>query len=394
MTDMTLTRAPIADIEDAYTSGAYFKRPLTIARGHGSTVWDDAGNAYIDATSGQGVALLGHCHPAVTAAIADQAETLITCPEIFYNGHRAGLYTLLASILPSELDRFFLCNSGAEANEGALKVAALLTGRSQIVAAKRGFHGRTMGALALTWNPKYRESFENWTSKSVTHIAFNDLAAAEQTITDQTAAVVVEVVQGEGGVYVADVDYLQGLRRLCDERGALLVIDEIQTGLGRAGRWFAFEHAGIIPDVVTLGKGLAGGVPMGAVCWRGSLGTLPQGTHGSTFGGNPLACAAALATLSTLCSEQLPARASEMGAWLLAELRQINHPQIREVRGLGLIIGIELRNRVTPVLKNLQDRGVLALPAGFNVLRLLPPLIITQAELEQVVRAIRESLDE
>jgi acetylornithine/LysW-gamma-L-lysine aminotransferase len=363
-------------------------------RGQGCTVWDDIGNAYIDATSGQGVALLGHCHPMVTAAIAEQAGALITCPEIFYNGHRAGLYMLLSSILPAAINRFFLCNSGAEANEGALKVAALLTGRSQIVAAKRAFHGRTMGALALTWNPKYREPFENWTSKAVTHVSYNDLAAADAAITDQTAAVVVEVVQGEGGVYIADPEYLRGLRRLCDERGALLVIDEIQTGLGRTGRWFAFEHAGIMPDIITLGKGIAGGVPMGAVCWRESLGTLPAGTHGTTFGGNPLACAAALATLSTLCSENLPARASDMGAWLLDELRSIHHPQIREVRGLGLIVGIELRGRVTPVLKNLQERGVLALPAGMNILRLLPPLIITETELSQVISAIRESLDE
>jgi acetylornithine/LysW-gamma-L-lysine aminotransferase len=389
-----LTRAPITELEDAHTSGAYFKRPLALARGRGCTVWDDAGRSYIDATSGQGVALLGHSHPAVAAAIAQQAETLITCPEIFYNGQRAGLYTMLSSILPVELSRYFLCNSGAEANEGALKVAALLTGRSQIVAAKQAFHGRTMGALALTWNPKYREPFEQWTSKAVTHVPFNDLNAAAEAITDQTAGVIVEVVQGEGGVYVADMDYLRGLRRLCDERGALLIIDEIQTGLGRTGRWFAFEHADIIPDIVTLGKGLAGGIPMGAVCWRDSLGTLPQGTHGTTFGGNPLACAAALASLSALCSENLPARAAELGAWLLDELRAINHPQIRDVRGLGLIVGLELRSRVTPVLKTLQDRGVLALPAGFNVLRLLPPLIITPQELEQVVAAIRESLDE
>jgi acetylornithine/LysW-gamma-L-lysine aminotransferase len=386
--------APIIELEDVHTSGAYYKRPLAIARGRGCTVWDDAGRSYIDATSGQGVALLGHCHPAVTTAIAEQAEMLVTCPEIFYNGLRAGLYTLLASILPADLSRYFLCNSGAEANEGALKVAALLTSRSQIVAVKQAFHGRTMGALALTWNPKYREPFEQWTSKAVTHVPFNDLDAADKAITDQTAGVIVEVVQGEGGVYVADIDYLRGLRQLCDERGALLIIDEIQTGLGRTGRWFAFEHAGIVPDIVTLGKGLAGGVPMGAVCWRDSLGTLPQGTHGTTFGGNPLACAAALASLSTLCSENLPARAAQIGTWLLDELRAIKHPQIREVRGLGLIAGIELRSRVTPVLKNLQDRGVLALPAGFNVLRLLPPLIITPNELQRVVNAIRESLDE
>ena len=393
MTDV-MTRAPISEIEDAHTSGAYFKRPLTLVRGQGSTVWDDTGQSYIDATSGQGVALLGHCHPDVAAAIAEQAETFVTCPEIFYNGHRAGLYMLLSSVLPVELNRFFLCNSGAEANEGALKVATLLTGRSQIVATKRAFHGRTMGALAMTWNPKYREPFENWPSRAVSHVAYNDLDAAAEAITDETAAVVVEVVQGEGGVYIADMDYLRGLRRLCDERGALLVIDEIQTGLGRTGRWFAFEHAGIVPDVITLGKGLAGGVPMGAVCWRDSLGTLPQGTHGSTFGGNPLACASAMATISALCNEHLPERSAELGQWLLDELRALDHPQIREVRGLGLMVGIELRGRVTPVLKSLQDRGVLALPAGFNVLRLLPPLVITKAELEQVITAVRESLDE
>ena len=386
--------APLTAIEDVHSSGAHYKRPLSLVRGEGSIVWDDTGNSYIDATSGQGVVQLGHCHPAVTRAITEQAAQLVTSPEIFYNGRRAGLYTLLSSITPGDLNRFFLCNSGAEANEGALKVATLLTGRSKVVAAKRGFHGRTMGALSLTWNPKYREAFEQWTSSAVTHISHNDLEAADEAITNETAAVVVEVVQGEGGVYVADMDYLRGLRQLCDDRGALLVIDEIQTGLGRTGRWFGFQHADILPDIITLGKGLAGGIPMGAVCWRESLGTLSPGTHGSTLGGNPLACVAAIATLTTLCSEHIPQRAAETGAWLLDELRALEHPQIRDVRGLGLIVGIELRGRVTPVLKSLQDRGVLALPAGFNVLRLLPPLTISKDELRTVIAAIQESLDD
>ncbi len=393
MTDL-MSSTPIRDVEDAHTSGAYYKRPLTLTRGQGSTVWDDAGNSYIDATSGQGVALLGHSHPAVAQAVAAQAATLITCPEIFYNGRRSGLYMLLASLTPGDLNRFFLCNSGAEANEGALKVATLLTGRSGIVAARNAFHGRTLGALALTWNPKYREPFAHWTGDNVTHIVYNDLEAAEGAINDTTAAVMVEIVQGEGGVNIADFEYLRQLRSLCTERGALLIVDEIQTGLGRTGRWFAFEHADILPDIITLGKGLAGGVPMGAVCWRESLGTLSPGTHGSTFGGNPLACVAAMSTLSTLCSERLPERSAELGTWLLDELQALDHRAIREVRGLGLMIGIQLRGRVTPVLKNLQERGVLALPAGFNVLRLLPPLIITPAELQQVINAIAESLDE
>lgn len=379
------------EIEEAHTSGAYPKRPLMLMYGAGSAVWDSDGNRYIDATSGQGVALLGHSHPAMAEALAAQASRLITCPEIFYNDRRAELYTLLSEI--TGMGRFFLCNSGAEAIEGALKVAALLTGRRNIVATMRGFHGRTMGALSLTWNPKYREAFQDWTLGGVAHVPFNDLDAARAVINDQTAAVVVEAVQGEGGVYIADADYLRGLRELCDQHGALLIIDEIQTGLGRTGRWFGFQHADIMPDMITLGKGLAGGVPMGAVAWRESLGTIGQGTHGSTFGGNPLACAAAITSLTTLRDENLPERAAEMGTWLVEELRALNHPQVREIRGLGLIVGLELRGRVTPVLKRLQERGVLALPAGMNVLRLLPPLIISRAELREVIDAVREALD-
>lgn len=389
---MTIETLQATQVEDAHTSGAYPKRPLTLVRGAGSIVWDDAGHPYLDATSGQGVALLGHSHPAVAAAISQQATTLTTCPEIFYNDRRAELYKLLADL--TGMGRFFLCNSGAEAIEGALKIAALLTSRTRIVAAMRGFHGRTLGALSLTWNPKYREPFQAWTINAVTHVPYNDLNAARGAIDSETAAVVVEAVQGEGGVYVADADYLRGLRQLCDEHGALLVVDEIQAGLGRTGRWFGYQHAGITPDIIALGKGLAGGLPMGAVCWRETLGSIPQGSHGSTFGGNPLACAAAVASLTALRNDHLPARAAELGAWLLDELRALNHPQVREVRGVGLIVGLELRGRVTPVLKRLQDRGVLALPAGLNVLRLLPPLVITRNELRLVINAVKESLDE
>lgn len=380
--------------EDRHTSGAYSKRPLTLVRGEGVRVWDDAGNEYIDATSGQGVALLGHAHPTITAAISDQSRTLITCPEIFYNDRRAQLYRLLASVLPDGMERFFLCNSGAEAMEGALKAARLLTERRGVVAAVRGFHGRTLGALALTWNKKYRQPFAGWTAEDVVHVAYNDLDAARAAIGADTAAVVVEAVQGEGGVHPADADYLRGLRQICDETGALLIVDEVQTGFGRTGRWFAFQHAGIIPDVVALGKGIAGGVPMGAVAWRSALGALPRGSHGSTFGGNPLACAAAMATISTLAAEDLPARSAELGAWACAEIRRRDWSAVREVRGLGLMIGLELRGRVTPVLQGLQARGVLALPAGLNVLRLLPPLIISRDDMLTIINAIEDTLDD
>lgn len=382
----------IVEVENRHTSGAYAKRPLTLVRGEGCLAYDEQGNAYLDFASGVGVGVLGHAHPAVTQAIIAQAQTLIICPEAFYNDQRASFYKVLTHILPAELSRMFLCNSGTEAMEAALKIARLLTGRTRIVSVKRGFHGRTLGALATTWNPHYREPFAGWTPQDIAYMSFNDIASAEATITQDVCAVVVEAIQGEGGVYPADEAWLQAVRHLCDERGALLIVDEVQSGLGRSGRWFAFEHAGIVPDMITLGKGLAGGVPMGAVVWRESLGTIDAGTHGSTFGGNPLACASAVATLNALQALNAPQQAHALGTWFIETLRALNLPPVREVRGRGFMIGIELRGRVTPVLQALQSRGVIGLPAGKNVLRLLPPLIATQAELQTVLTVLQEVL--
>ena len=379
------------ELEDRHGSGAYGKRPTALVRGEGVYVWDNEGNRYLDATSGQGVTALGHCHPAVINAISEQAATLITCHESFYNDRRAELYALLTSISPADLNRFFLCNSGAEANEGALKVAKLLTGRDGIVAAKRSFHGRTTGALSVTWTQKYRKPFQEWLP-SVDYVAFNDIEAARQAITESTAAVVVEAIQGEGGVHPAENEYLRALRERCDQTGAMLIIDEIQTGFGRTGAWFGFEHAGIVPDIISLGKAIAGGLPMGAVCWRDAHGPIDRATHGSTFGGNPLACAAAVAAISAIRDKNLVQRARDNGAWCINELAALNLKGVREVRGRGLMIGLELRGRVTPVLKALQEQGVLALPAGLNTLRLLPPLIISREQLSIVIAAIDEVL--
>ncbi len=391
---MISTRIDAQTIENAHTSGAYSKRPLTILRGEGAYVYDDADNAYLDLTSGMGVALLGHAHPAVADAIARQAHTLITCAEIFYNDQRARLYESLNGLLGAEFGRYFLCNSGAEGMEGALKIARLLTGRNQVVACKRAFHGRTLGALGMTWNTAYREPFTGWTLPTVTHIAYNDISALETAITDQTAAVVLEAVQGEGGVYVADPEFLREARRLCTERGALLIMDEIQTGLGRTGRWFGYQHADITPDMVVLAKGLAGGVPMGAVAWRTALGNIENSTHGSTFGGNPLACASAVATIQTLQAIDAPIRANNLGLIFANMLRERNLTGVREIRGAGLMIGLELRGRVSPVVQALQARGILALVAGKTVLRFLPPLIITGAELEQTASILADVLNE
>ncbi len=383
--------ANLFELENRHGSGAYGKRPTALVRGEGVYAFDQLGNRYLDATSGQGVAALGHCHPAVIKAISEQAATLITCHESFYNDRRAELYQLLASIMPADLKRFFLCNSGAEANEGALKVAKLLTGRDGIVAAKRSFHGRTTGALSLTWTQKYRKPFQEWLP-AVDYVAFNDIQAARDAITDATAAVVVEAIQGEGGVHPADDEYLGALRERCDQKGAMLIIDEIQTGFGRTGNWFAFEHAGIVPDIISVGKAIAGGLPMGAVCWRDAHGPIDRATHGSTFGGNPLACAAALAAVAAIRDEGLVERARVNGEWFIDELSALKLPGVRQVRGRGLMIGLELRGRVTPILKALQEQGVLALPAGLNTLRLLPPLIISREQLSVVASAIEAVL--
>ena len=380
-------------LEDRHGSGTYAKRPTAILRGEGVYVYDESGKRYLDATSGQGVAALGHCHPAVTQAIAEQAQTLVTCHESFYNDRRAELYEMLSAIMPGDLNRFFLCSSGAEANEAALKVARLLTGREGIVASKRAFHGRTAGALAITWTAKYRKPFQSWLPP-VTHIGYNDIDAAQQAISDKTAAVVVEAIQGEGGVHEADTAFLQALRQCCDRTGAMLILDEIQTGLGRTGAWFGFEAADIIPDIVSIGKAIGGGLPMGAVCWRDAHGQIARGTHGSTFGGNPLACAAAIAVLKTIRSENLVEQAHDNGLWLKEHLTALNLKSVRGLRGRGLMAGLELRGRVTPALKALQEQGALALPAGLNVLRLLPPLIIDREQLRALVDAIAAALEQ
>ena len=387
-----IDNSSIFELENLYGSGAYAKRPTALVRGEGVFAFDEEGSRYIDATSGQGVAALGHCHPAVVDAIHAQSQRLITCHESFYNDRRSELLALLASIMPGDLNRFFLCNSGAEAIEGALKVARLLTGRDGIVACKRAFHGRTNGALSMTWTPKYRKPFQAWLP-NVTHITFNDIESAGQAISEQTAAVVTEAVQGEGGVHPARNEYLQALRELCDQHGAMLIIDEIQTGLGRTGRWFGFEHAGIVPDIIAVAKAIGGGLPMGVVCWRAAHGPIDRATHGSTFGGNPLACAAAIAVLSTIRDDNLVHQAADNGRWFAEHLRALELNSVREVRGRGLMVGLELRGRVTPVLKALQEHGVLALPAGLNTLRLLPPLIISREHLQAVIDAIDAALD-
>ena len=381
----------IIELEQQYTSGVYPKRNVAIVRGLGARVWDDSGNEYIDCVAGHGVVLVGHCNPAVVKAIQHQAEILITCPEVFYNDVRARLLEKLVSIAPEGLERAYLCNSGTESIEAALKLSRLGTGRQKIIAAMHGFHGRTMGALSATWEKSYREPFEPLIP-GFEHVAYNDLEALSEAVDDHTAAVLLEIVQGEGGVNPGTAEFLKGARALCDRTGALLIIDEVQTGFGRTGKMFACEHYDLIPDILCLAKGIAGGVPMGAALFGSRVQNVGPGAHGSTFGGNPLACAAALAAIDFSLENDLPQQAMEKGAWVRERLTSANIRVVREVRGLGLMIGLDLRKRVTPYLQALMSEHVLGLPAGSRVLRLLPPLTITYEELGTVCDAVEKVL--
>ncbi|NJP07895.1 MAG: aspartate aminotransferase family protein [Chloroflexaceae bacterium] len=376
--------------EQQYELGLYPKRPVAFGHGIGARLWDTEGQLFIDCVGGQGAANVGHSHPTVVAALQAQAARLLSCPEIFHHDQRSAYLHELAAVLPFAA-RIFLCNSGAEAIEASIKFARLLTGRSHIIAAQRGFHGRTMGALSATWEPKYRTPFEPLLS-GFDHVPYDRVDALAAAVNDDTAAVLLEPVQGEGGVRPASPGYLAAARQICDERGALLLVDEIQTGFGRTGRLFAIEHEGVIPDFLILAKSIAAGLPMGAVAVHERHGSLAPGMHGSTFGGNPLACATARAVLQVMQAEALPQQAAEKGAWLMQQLSDLNLPRVRYLRGQGLIIGLELKERVQPHLTALLERGILALPAGPTVLRLLPPLVISYEDLETVIEGIGATL--
>ena len=386
-----------AEVEERILGGTTARRgDVVITSGEGCWVYDADGNKYLDLGSAQGVAMLGHCHPGVTAAIQEQAQTLTLCPSYLYNDKRAEFAQALVGVLPKHLPHVFLANSGAEAIDGAMKFARLFTKRPGFVATTKGFHGRTIGALSVTWEPKYREGFTPLLE--TTHVQFNDAAALDHAITERTAAVVLEVVQGESGVNIGTPDFLKTAQKLCRERGALLIVDEIQTGFGRTGTWFAIEHAGIEPEMMCLAKGLGGGFPMGAFAYTKAIrDVLSPGAHGSTFGGSPIACAAGLAAITAYRAENLVKRSGILGANMRNTLRGALEGVgiVRDIRGLGLMIAVELRTKVAPVLKSLMlNHGVIALPAGPTVLRLLPPLVISESEIDFGVQAIARAIKE
>lgn len=364
------------------------KRDLAIVRGDGATLYDGSGRGYVDCVAGVGVASVGHANPDVARAIGEQARTLITCPGIFYNDVRARLLEKLAAITPPGLTRTFLCNSGTEANEAAIKLAMHATGRRRFVCAMRGFHGRTMGALSATH--KHRDAYEPLL-EGFAFVPFNNADKLRAAVDDDTAAVIVEIVQGEGGVRLGDAAFFEAAREVCDARGALLVVDEVQTGFCRTGRFFACEHHGVRADILCLAKAMAGGMPMGAVVVGDSV-RAEIGMHGSTFGGNPLACAASLATIDVMERDGLAEQARAKGARFARAFARRDSPKVRDVRQIGLMIGIELRERARPHIEALIERGVLTLPAGPTVIRLLPPLVIEEEALDEVAAQLHAVL--
>ncbi len=380
------------NLEEQLGAGTYYKRNLELVRGQGARLWDAQGREFIDCVGGQGAANLGHANPYVSQAIQDQAEKLLVCSELFYHQARARLLENLERLTPTSIQRFFLCNSGSESIEVALKFARLATGRHQIVAAMRGFHGKTFGALSATWSRDYRRPFEPLVP-GFTHVPFNHRQRAIGAVSRNTAAFLVEVVQGEGGVRPGTLEYLLDVQDLCHETGALLIIDEVQTGFGRTGRMFASDHFDLFPDLLCMAKSMGGGLPIGATGMSQEVASrLFKLAHSSTFGGNPLACAAANATISYLEDFDLPPRADRLGTRFMQRLRSIGSPRIREVRGMGLMVGVELKEKSGPYILKLMERGVLALAAGPTVIRFLPPLVIEEEDLDRVVELTAEVL--
>jgi acetylornithine/N-succinyldiaminopimelate aminotransferase len=369
------------------------RMPLALVSGRGSRVTDVEGREYADLTAGWGVCAIGHCHPALVAAISDQAARLMQTTNVYYTLPQLDLAEALAEITPREITRSFFVNSGTEATEGALKLAHRATGRRKFVSTTNSFHGRTLGALSVIGQAKHRDPYRALLPEPVT-VPFGDAAAAARAIDKETAAFIVEPVQGEGGVNPAPPGYLARLRELCDASGALLILDEVQTGIGRTGRMLALEHDGVVPDVLALGKGLGGGFPVAAfLCTEEVSATVKLGDHGGTYVGNPVACAAALATLRVVREEKLAERAAEVGGRLLARLQAFaaEHPEHAvEARGRGLLLGLELRDlgRAGTLAKRALAAGVLVNVTAGNVMRLFPALNIPEAELSGAVETL------
>jgi acetylornithine/N-succinyldiaminopimelate aminotransferase len=364
----------------------YGRQDVLLVRGSLARVWDSDGKEYLDFVAGIAVNSVGHCHPRVVEAIGRQAATLIHTSNLYYTENQVLLAEELKRL--TGMKRAYFCNSGAESVEAALKLTRRATGKSKIVAAEHSFHGRTLGALGLTYKTVYREPFQPL-SEAV-FVPYNDDEALKSAVTSETAAVILEPVQGEAGVYVGDRDFLLAARQICDDAGALLIFDEVQTGFGRTGKWFGKDHSGVQPDIITLAKAIAGGLPMGAMLASETVSeAFQKGDHGSTFAGSPLISAAALATIEVIQEEKLVQRSEELGLYLRSELEKLGP---REIRGQGLMVGLDLDADCKVLVEKALQKGVLINNTGEHTLRLIPPLVVTREEIDRVVTVIGELL--
>jgi acetylornithine/LysW-gamma-L-lysine aminotransferase len=386
----------IIEIEEKLMANVFSKRPVTITRGRRALVWDIHGKEYVDCTGSYGVCIVGHSHPKVVEAIERQAETLISCHASFYNDVRSELLQKLVQIAPKGLNKVFLGNSGAESVECAIKLARKFTGKPEIIAMMGAFHGKTMGALSATWNKKYREPFKPLVP-GFKHVPPDNLEKVNDAITEHTAAIIAEPIRGEGGIRLPKNGFLQGLREICDEKSILLILDEVQTGFGRTGKMFACEHWDVTPDIMCLAKSVAGGLPLGVTFAKENImASFKIGEHSTTFSGNPLICAAACAAIDVMVEEKLPERAAKLGKYFKERLEELQakHKIVRDVRGLGLMIGMELKFDVLNILLKSINNGVLILDAGRTILRFLPPLVIEKKHIDRVVTVLDAILEE
>ncbi len=373
-----------------YEFDVYPMRDVVLVKGKGARLWDDKGNEYIDMASGISVANIGHSNDKVVEAISKQASTLITCPNTFYNDTKALFLEKLFSVAPKNLKKAFLTNSGTEAMEAAIKFARAVTKKTKFIAANKGFHGRTYGALSATYKKEYRENFEPLVP-GFSFVPYNNFEKLAEAVDDDSAAVILELVQGEGGINVGQKEYFEKVRQLCTEKNTLLIIDEIQSGFCRTGKMFAIEHFGIEADMMTVAKSIAGGFPMGALLCTEKI-MIEKGKHGSTFGGNPLACAAGIASIDFMLENKLWEQAEEKGKYFKEQLQKFTLSKVREIRQIGLMIGIELKDKSQPVILELLENKIISLPAGTTVLRLLPPLVISYEDLDVVIKKLAEIL--
>ena len=394
MTQIASKMQELLELDHQHNSGLW--NPDTIySHGKGVKLYDVDGNEYLDCMAGIAVASVGHGNEHLANALAEQAKKLIVCPQNLGSETRVRFYEKLSKFIPTSLGltRVFMANSGSEVNEASLKWARVATGRSKFVAAKRGFTGRTMGTLPLTWEKKYREPFEPLAYEA-NFVTYNNVEELDKAVTEETAVVWLEPVQGEGGIHQATQEYLEAARQIARERGALLIIDEVQSGVGRTGKFLATEHYDIKPDMITLAKGLGGGMPIGVLLMTEEVALkMPKGGHGTTFGGNPLACAAGLAVLEEIEIRDLFNHAASMGNYFQVQLRAINSPKIRAVRGKGLLIGVELKEKVAPYIAALKKNFVLTINAGATVIRFVPPLVISKEEVDEVVKRFARVLE-